>query len=143
MRRSTLPNVPSHYSISHDNAPNGLLAILEELSDSENVPTPFASIALFNARKYLLRAPRKNGLEDLVKCRDYLERCIAIYESDLKPIKTFYVCSRQPDVKASSLLELIDRLECDYHDLMLVRRQVVEGIVYLCYDYTSDSNNQS
>lgn len=48
-----------------------------------NVPTPFASIALFNARKYLLRAPRKNGLE------------------------------------------------CDYHDLMLVRRQVVGGSVYL------------
>nr|DAQ33025.1 MAG TPA: nucelotide kinase [Caudoviricetes sp.] len=104
-----MPNVPSHYSISHDNAPNGLLAILEELSDSENVPTPFASIALFNARKYLLRAPRKNGLEDLVKCRDYLERCIAIYESDL----------------------------------MLIRRQVVGGSVYLCYDYTADSNNQS
>ena len=80
-----MTNVPSHYSISQDNAPNGLLAILEELSDSENMPTPFASIALFNARKYLLRAPRKNGLEDLLKCRDYLERCIAIYESDLKP----------------------------------------------------------
>jgi hypothetical protein len=101
MRRSTMPNVPSHYSISHDNAPNGLLAILEELSDSENVPTPFASIALFNARKYLLRAPRKNGLEDLLKCRDYLERCIAIYETDLKPIETVYVCSRQPDLKTS------------------------------------------
>ena len=138
-----MPNVPSHYSISHDNAPNGLLAILEELSDSENVPTPFASIALFNARKYLLRAPRKNGLEDLVKCRDYLDRCIAIYESDLKPIETVYVCSRQPDVKGSSFLDLADRLECDYHDLMLVRRQVVGGSVYLCYDYTTDSNNQS
>lgn len=138
-----MTNVPSHYSISHDNAPNGLLAILEELSDSENVPTPFASIALFNARKYLLRAPRKNGLEDLLKCRDYLERCIAIYESDLKPIDTVYVCSRQPDLKASSLLELTDRLGCDYHNLMLVRRQVVGGSVYLCYDYTADSNNQS
>lgn len=138
-----MPNVPPHYSISQDNAPNGLLAILEELSDSENVPTSFASIALFNARKYLLRAPRKNGLEDLLKCRDYLERCIAIYESDLKPIDTVYVCSRQPDVKASSLLELKDRLGCDYHDLMLVRRQVVGGSVYLCYDYTADSNNQS
>lgn len=138
-----MPNVPSHYSISHDNAPHGLLAILEELSDSENVPTPFASIALFNARKYLLRAPRKNGLEDLVKCRDYLDRCIAIYESDLKPIETVYVCSRQPDVKGSSFLDLADRLECDYHDLMLVRRQVVGGSVYLCYDYTTDSNNQS
>lgn len=138
-----MPNVPSHYSISHDNAPNGLLAILEELSDSENVPTPFASISLFNARKYLLRAPRKNGLEDLVKCRDYLERCIAIYESDLKPIETVYVCSRQPDLKASSLLDLADRFGCDYHDLMLVRRQVVGGSVYLCYDYTADSNHQS
>ena len=138
-----MTNVPSHYSISRDNAPNGLLAILEELSDSENVPTPFASIALFSARKYLLRAPRKNGLEDLVKCRDYLERCIAIYESDLKPIETVYACSRQPDVKASSLLELADRLGCDYHDLMLVRRQVVGGSVYLCYDYKADSNHQS
>ena len=138
-----MTNVPSHYSISHDKAPNGLLAILEELSDSENVPTPFASIALFNARKYLLRAPRKNGLEDLLKCRDYLERCIAIYESDLKPIDTVYVCSRQPDVKASSLLDLADRLGCDYRDLMLIRRQVVGGSVYLCYDYTADSNNQS
>lgn len=138
-----MPNVPSHYSISHDNAPNGLLAILEELSDSENVPTPFASIALFNARKYLLRAPRKNGLEDLNKCRDYLERCIAIYESDLKPIETVYVCSRQPDVKASSLLDLADCLGCDCHDLMLIRRKVVGGSVYLCYDYTADSNNQS
>lgn len=138
-----MPNIPSHYSISPDNAPNGLLAILEELSDSENVPTPFASIALFNARKYLLRAPRKNGLEDLLKCRDYLERCIAIYESDLKPIDTVYVCSRQPDVKASSLLDLADRLGCDYRDLRLIRRQVVGGSVYLCYDYTADSNNQS
>lgn len=138
-----MPNVPSHYSISRDNAPNGLLAILEELSDSENVPTPFASIALFNARKYLLRAPRKNGLEDLVKCRDYLERCIAIYESDLKPIETVYVCSRQPDVKASSLLDLADRIGCDYHDLTLVRRQVVGGSVYLCYDYTAASNHQT
>lgn len=138
-----MPNVPFHYSISRDNAPNGLLAILEELSDSENVPTPFASIALFNARKYLLRAPRKNGLEDLVKCRDYLERCIAIYESDLKPIETVYVCSRQPDVKASSLLDLADRIGCDYHDLTLVRRQVVGGSVYLCYDYTAASNHQS
>ena len=138
-----MTNVPSHYSISHDNAPNGLLAILEELSDSENVPTPFASIALFNARKYLLRAPRKNGLEDLFKCRDYLERCIAIYESDLKPTETVYVCSRQPDVKASSFLDLADRLGCDYHDLMLIRRQVVGGSVYLCYDYTADSNHQS
>lgn len=138
-----MPNVPSHYSISHDNAPHGLLAILEELSDSENVPTPFASIALFNARKYLLRAPRKNGLEDLIKCRDYLERCIAIYESDLKSIETVYVCSRQPDVKGSSFLDLADRLGCDYHDLMLIRRQVVEGIVYLCYDYISDSNHKS
>lgn len=137
-----MTNVPSHYSISQDNAPNGLLAILEELSDSENAPTPFASIALFNARKYLLRAPRKNGLEDLLKCRDYLERCIAIYESDLKPIETVYVCSRQPDVKASSLLDLTDRLGRDYHDLMLIRRQVVGGSVYLCYDYTADSNNQ-
>lgn len=44
-----MPNVPSHYSISHDNAPN--------------------------------------GLEDLLKCRDYLERCIAIYESDLMLIR--------------------------------------------------------
>ena len=138
-----MPNIPSHYSISPDNAPNGLLAILEELSDSENVPTPFASIALFNARKYLLRAPRKNGLEDLVKCRDYLERCIDIYESDLKPIETVYVCSRQPDVKASGLLELADRIGCDHHDLMLVRRQVVGGSVYLCYDYTDVSNHQS
>lgn len=138
-----MTNVPSHYSISHDNAPNGLLAILEELSDVENVPTPFASIALFNARKYLLRAPRKNGLEDLIKCRDYLERCIAIYETDLKPIETVYICSLQPDVKASSLLELTDRIGCDYHDLMLVRRQVVGGSVYLCYDYTADSNHQS
>lgn len=138
-----MPNVPSHYSISQDNAPNGLLAILEELSDSENVPTPFASIALFNARKYLLRAPRKNGLEDLIKCRDYLERCIAIYESDLKPIETVYVCSRQPDVKASSFLDLADRIGCEYHDLTLVRRQVVGGSVCLCYDYTADSNHQS
>lgn len=138
-----MTNVPSHYSISRDNAPNGLLAILEELSDSENVPTPFASIALFNARKYLLRAPRKNGLEDLVKCRDYLERCIAIYESDLKPIETVYACSRQPDVKASSLLDLADRIGCDYHDLTLVRRQVVGGSVCLCYDYTAASNHQS
>lgn len=138
-----MTNVPPHYSISSVNAPNGLLAILEELSDSENVPTPFASIALFNARKYLLRAPRKNGLEDLLKCRDYLERCIAIYESDLKPIETVYVCSRQPEVKTSSLLELTDRLGCDYHDLMLIRRQVVGGSVYLCYDYIADSNNQS
>lgn len=138
-----MTNVPSHYSISQDNAPNGLLAILEELSDSENVPTPFASIALFNARKYLLRAPRKNGLEDLFKCRNYLDRCIAIYESDLKPIETVYVCSRQPDVKASSLLDLTDLLGCDYHDLMLVRRQVVGGSVYLFYDYTADSNHQS
>lgn len=138
-----MTNVPSHYSISTDNAPNGLLAILEELSDSENVPTPFASIALFNARKYLLRAPRKYGLEDLVKCRDYLERCIAIYESDLTPIESVYVCSRQPDVKASSLFELADRIGCDYHDLTLVRRQVVGGSVYLCYDYNVDSNHQS
>lgn len=138
-----MPNIPSHYSISPSNAPNGLLAILEELSDSENVPTPFASIALFNARKYLLRAPRKNGLEDLVKCRDYLERCIAVYEADLKPIETVYVCSRQPGFKASSLLELTDRLGCDYHDLTLVRRQVVGGSVYLCYDYTADSSHQS
>lgn len=138
-----MPNVPSHYSISHDNAPNGLLAILEELSDSENVPTPFVSIALFNARKYLLRAPRKNGLEDLIKCRDYLELCIAIYEADLKPIETVYVCYRQPDVKASSLLELTDLLGCDYHNLMLIRRKVVEGIVYFCYDYISDSNHKS
>lgn len=138
-----MTNVPSHYSISHDNAPNGLLAILEELSDSENVPTPFTSTALFNARKYLLRAPRKNGLEDLVKCRDYLDRCIAIYESDLKPIETVYICSLQPDFKASSLLDLADRIGCDYHDLTLVRRQVVGGSVYLCYDYTAASNHQS
>lgn len=138
-----MPNIPSHYSISPSNAPNGLLAVLEELADVENVPTAFASIALFNARKYILRAPRKNGLEDLMKCRDYLDRCISIYESDLKPIETIYVCSRQPDLKASNLLELTDRLGCDYHDLMLVRRQVVEGVVYLCYDYISDSNHQS
>lgn len=48
-----------------------------------------------------------------------------------------------PDVKASSFLDLADRLGCDYHDLMLVRRQVVGGSVYLCYDYTGDSNHQS
>lgn len=74
-----MPNVPSHYSISHDNAPNGLLAILQELADVETVPTQFASIALFNVRKYILRAPRKNGLEDLIKCRDYLNFLIDIY----------------------------------------------------------------
>jgi len=33
-----------------------------------------------NVEKYRMRAPRKGGLEDLKKCRDYLDRLISLVE---------------------------------------------------------------
>jgi len=66
---------PPHYQFNGFEAIDVIEAVCGLIDDSA------AAVLHGNALKYLLRAPRKNGVEDLKKARWYIEREIARMES--------------------------------------------------------------
>lgn len=64
-------NNPTHYKINGKDSMKLILDIVKENSTSVE-----ETIYLFNTLKYLIRYKRKNGKEDLLKAKDYLERLI-------------------------------------------------------------------
>lgn len=68
-------NRPAHYRTG------GLECIeaMEEASRNADL-SPFCGYLWLNAFKYLWRWPYKNGLEDLRKCRWYIDRLISTLE---------------------------------------------------------------
>lgn len=64
-------NSPEHYKINGKDSMKLILDIVKENSTSVE-----ETVYLFNTLKYLIRYKRKNGKEDLLKAKDYLERLI-------------------------------------------------------------------
>lgn len=138
-------NTPKHYTVSKNNAPNGLIAILQELADVEETPSPYASICLFNARKYLLRAPRKGKMEDLIKARDYLDALIKCYIPDpAKPSSLRHIYIHWSlDNPCNSFDELVDKLGVDYSDLEEVGTVTTDHFIQHRYIYTGDDKHHA
>lgn len=68
-------NNPDHYKIDGKDTIKTIIGIV----DNNHLKTE-ESIYLFNTLKYLVRFNNKNGLEDLVKAKDYLERLMEVYK---------------------------------------------------------------
>ena len=68
-------NNPEHYTINGKETIKTVIDIV----DNNHLKTE-ESIYLFNTLKYLVRFNNKNGLEDLVKAKDYLERLMEVYK---------------------------------------------------------------
>ena len=66
--------VPDHYKIGNLDTMQTIIEIVEN-----NHLDVRMSIFLFNTLKYLFRFGNKDGLKDLYKALDYLERLIAAY----------------------------------------------------------------
>lgn len=64
-------NNPDYYQIDGEDSMPWIIRIVEA-----NADTLERGIYLFNIFKYLIRFPRKNGVEDLLKAKDYLLRLI-------------------------------------------------------------------
>lgn len=64
-------NLPAHYNIAGIDTMNFILGVCEH-NDTDQRETFF----LANTLKYLIRYKNKNGLEDLKKAKDYLNRLI-------------------------------------------------------------------
>lgn len=64
-------NSPEHYKINGQDSMKLILDIVKENSTSVE-----ETVYLFNTLKYLVRYKRKNGKEDLLKAKDYLNRLI-------------------------------------------------------------------
>lgn len=70
-----LVNHPDHYRVAGWEA----IDVIEDLTKTLD---GFEAFCLGNVIKYLVRYPRKNGLEDLKKARWYLDRMIKESEED-------------------------------------------------------------
>ena len=68
-------NNPDHYKIDGKDTIKTIIGIV----DNNHLKTE-ESIYLFNTLKYLVRFNNKNGLEDLVKAKDFLERLMEVYK---------------------------------------------------------------
>lgn len=66
-------NLPPHYNVPGHAAMGFLDAVIDRDSCVE---TPSMAIKRWNAMKYIIRAPRKGGVEDLRKAIDYLQRLV-------------------------------------------------------------------
>lgn len=64
-------NNPQHYNINGKDTMETILEIVKANSTSVE-----ETIYLFNTLKYLIRYKRKNGKEDLLKAKDYLNRLL-------------------------------------------------------------------
>ena len=71
-------NNPDYYRIHGKDSMNIIIDIVEM-----NASYVSEVIYLFNVLKYLIRYPRKNGKEDLLKARDYLDRLILNYDKEV------------------------------------------------------------
>ena len=74
---SDMVNKPPHYN----SAAIECIDAMEAMAEGAKV-NPHAAYCWQNAFKYLWRWPYKNGLEDLKKCRWYLDRLINQLEND-------------------------------------------------------------
>lgn len=68
---------PSHYETKIDP-----LTYMKENMSRAN----YEGFLMGNVIKYSTRYPKKNGLEDLKKARDYLDKTIELYEEDIKKV---------------------------------------------------------
>lgn len=68
---TTQLNNPSHYQINGKDSMDTILEIVKE-----NVSSTEEAVYLFNTLKYLVRYGRKDGIKDLLKAKDYLNRLI-------------------------------------------------------------------
>lgn len=64
-------NNPDHYKINGKDTMSTIIEIVKK-----NTEDAEEAVYLFNTLKYLVRYGDKNGLEDLIKAQDYLERLI-------------------------------------------------------------------
>lgn len=67
------PAVPPHYAVPGHDSMGFLGAVVDRDAGLE---TPQQAWWRANALKYLIRAPRKGGVEDYRKAADYIERLI-------------------------------------------------------------------
>lgn len=74
---SDMVNMPTHYRSGEVEC----IEAMESASRNADLP-PFVGYLWLNAFKYLWRWPYKNGLEDLKKCRWYIDKLIATLEGD-------------------------------------------------------------
>lgn len=72
------PSVPAHYAVPGHDAMAFVGAVIDRDAGLE---TPSQAWCRANALKYLIRAPRKGGVEDYRKAVDYIERLIDLAES--------------------------------------------------------------
>lgn len=63
---------PSHYKFNGFDSSDVSLQVCERYKSKE-------SPLVFNILKYVMRAPRKNGIEDLKKAQWYLNKLIEVY----------------------------------------------------------------
>lgn len=85
-------NNPEHYTINGKETIKTVIDIV----DNNHLKTE-ESIYLFNTLKYLVRFNNKNGLEDLVKAKDFLERLMEVYkkgETKVDGLKRISIAAR-------------------------------------------------
>ena len=72
-------NLPDYYRINGDDSMKFIVGIVEanHLSAEEG-------IYLFNTLKYLVRFNNKNGIGDLLKATDYLNRLTEVYANGIR-----------------------------------------------------------
>lgn len=72
-----MSSLPTHYAVPGQGTMGFICDLLDRDSDVE---TPAQAFMRGNALKYLVRAPRKGGVEDYKKAADYIGRLIESLE---------------------------------------------------------------
>lgn len=72
-------NIPEHYKINGQDTINTIVSIVKN-----NKLKTEEGLYLFNVLKYLIIFNNKDGMKDLVKARDYLDRLMEVYGKEDK-----------------------------------------------------------
>lgn len=72
-------NIPEHYKINGVDTIKTIVGIVKN-----NKLETEEGLYLFNVLKYLIRFNNKDGMKDLVKARDYLDRLMEVYGKEGK-----------------------------------------------------------
>ena len=113
-------NNPDHYKIDGKDTIKTIIGIV----DNNHLKTE-ESIYLFNTLKYLVRFNNKNGLEDLVKAKDYLERLMGVYKKGETKVDGLKQISTAGKVARLNILK--EKIEKWAIDRELDKKGTVEG----------------
>lgn len=113
-------NNPDHYKIDGKDTIKTIIGIVDN-----NHLKAEESIYLFNTLKYLVRFNNKNGEDDLMKARDYLERLMEVYKKGETKVNGLMQIKTAEKVERLNILK--EKIEKWAIDRELDKKGTVQG----------------